>query len=201
MKREIINNVFTRPEASAGDDIRGVNVTVNPSVAFFESIGEVAWMQDVLEVKVWMCEVHGRATVSKNNQIVISARSHPLVSDTLTNGDQRSRPHTVNLAPGTIVQAGVSVVMRSGFRTVTAAVGIVPEVEEDLDNGPLGLVPFVDDTAYNAGKSRTHRVSVTIQGVIPLTPQDAELISNLRQDVADHGEDHVRKVLELVTSA
>jgi hypothetical protein len=202
MNKDLIEQVFERPDASAGTDLRGADVTVVPRLAFVDDDGNrVDWLDDVENVKVWMCEVHGRAHVSQVNRVVISAFSKPLHSDALTDGSRKFRRHTVNLAPGTIVQGGISLTMKNGWRTVIAAVGIVPKIEEvDLDDDALIDVPFVDDCAVTAGKSRTHQISVALHGVRPLLPEDAALLSNQRHDVENHGEAKVRASLDLVTS-
>jgi len=194
MKRDLLNSVFPPPDVSSG---RRVKVTFKPHVSFLDDRNiEQNWLPDVAEVKCWMCVVHGQAHVSQHNGVVVSGRSKPLVSDTFENGDPMTAAQTVILAPGTIVQAGISIVRRNGFRMVTAAVGIVPEPElPDKDSVATELDNAV---AIKRSESVSHSATVEIKGVIQLPPADACLITNYREDIKKHGKGHVWAVLNLV---
>lgn len=201
MNKAMIEKVLERPDASAGVDIPGADVTIVPRLAFVDGDGcKADWLDDVDEARVWVFEVSGRAHVSEVNNVVISGRKQSLYRDKLTGGGRTFRKHTLNLVPGTIVQAGITVQLKCGWKSVIAAVGVVPEIEEvDLNDDAPIEVPFFDDCAVTCGKSRTHQVSIAVQGVVPLRPEDAALISNFRHDIEVHGEDKVRAVLDLVT--
>lgn len=172
---------------------RCCSVVLRPSVKFFDGETEVHWLHEVDEIKVWMCKVHGRAWVSKRGT-VISARSRPLFSDTNIKYDPFTSAQLVSLPVGTMVQAGISVVRRNGFRTVTAAVGIVPEHDK------ASVMPWMQGVAEKVSDSKSPRATVQIEGVIQLTAQDARLISCYRQDIKDHGEAHVRAIVDLVAN-
>ncbi|WP_207261286.1 hypothetical protein [Desulfovibrio sp. Huiquan2017] len=201
LNRETIRNIFAAPNASTTDE-RLVNVTIKPDVLFVDGRGqEKDWLPDVEEVKTWACVVHGQCYVSKHNNVVLSGRSRPLVNDTCLKGDLATGAQTLRLAPGTIVQAGISIVFRNGFRTVTAAVGIVPEPEPDLADDGCGAVRVWPlDVAVKTSESVTHAATIWIEGVVQLSPEDARLISNFREDIRIHGEKHVRKVLDFVAN-
>ncbi|WFS63864.1 hypothetical protein LF599_06800 [Pseudodesulfovibrio thermohalotolerans] len=199
LSTETIRDVFGAPEASTD---RLVPVTVRPDVRFLDGRGlEKDWLPDVEEVKTWACVVHGQCYVSKHNNVVLSGRSRPLVNDTCFKGDLATGAQTLRLAPGTIVQAGISIVLRNGFRTVTAAVGIVPEpnpLPADNDFSDVNLWPL--DAAVKTSESITHFATIKVIGVVQLSPEDARLISNFREEIRIHGEKHVRKVLNFVAN-
>ncbi|QGY41426.1 hypothetical protein GM415_15305 [Pseudodesulfovibrio cashew] len=199
LSREMIRNIFRAPEASTD---RLVRVTVRPDVRFLDGRGrEKDWLPDVDEVKTWACVVHGQCYVSKHNGVVLSGRSRPIVNDTCQDGDLATGAQTVRLAPGTIVQSGISIVLRNGFRTVTAVVGIVPEpnpIPADNDFSDVNLWP--QDAAVKTSESLTHFATIKVEGVVQLSPEDARLISNFREDIRIHGEKHVRKVLDFVAN-
>ncbi|WFS64024.1 hypothetical protein LF599_07625 [Pseudodesulfovibrio thermohalotolerans] len=204
LSREMIKGIFGGPDASAAAaQDRLVPVTVRPDVRFVDGRGrEKDWLPDVDEVKTWACVVHGQCYVSKHNNVVLSGRSRPLVNDTCDEGDLATGAQTVRLAPGTIIQAGISIVLRNGFRTVTAVVGIVPEPEPDLADDGFGVVgAWPPDVAVKTSESVTHSATIEIDGVVQLSPEDARLISNLREEVKVHGEEHVRRVLDFVSGA
>jgi hypothetical protein len=199
LSREMIRNIFRAPEASTD---RLVRVTVRPDVRFLDGRGrEKDWLPDVDEVKTWACVVHGQCYVSKHNGVVLSGRSRPLVNDTCQERDLATGAQTIRLAPGTIVQAGISIVLRNGFRTVTAAVGIVPEPKPNIaDDGCGAIQVWPPDVAVKTSESVTHMATIGIEGVVQLSPKDARLISNFREEIKDHGEEHIRRVLDFVAN-
>jgi hypothetical protein len=139
--------------------------------------------------------------VSKHNGVVLSGRSRPLVNDTCQERDLATGAQTIRLAPGTIVQAGISIVLRNGFRTVTAAVGIVPEPKPNIaDDGCGAIQVWPPDVAVKTSESVTHMATIGIEGVVQLSPKDARLISNFREEIKDHGEEHIRRVLDFVAN-
>jgi hypothetical protein len=79
---------------------------------------------------------------------------------------------------------------------VTAAVGIVPQPE--LGEKDSVATKFDNAVAINRSESVSHSATVEIEGVIQLSPADACLITNYREDIKKHGKGHVWAVLNLV---
>lgn len=168
----------------------GIDIVFRPKVTFYRGATEVGWNTQVDEVKTWLSTVEGRAHVGKRNGVVYTGNRGLICSDTFHQREEPSAPTSYSVPVGTIVQSGISVTLRNGFRDITAVVGIVMEPPSILSER---------DYAVTHGKNRTHRAVVQMDNVVQLSPADAALICRLRQEIAEHGEDHVKRFLELVT--
>jgi len=187
MNREELIKAISEPPAPETN----VSIVFRPEVTFFKGDKEVGWHTQVEEVKTWMATVQGRAYVGKCNNVVFTGNRGLICSDTYRRHEEPSEPMGYSVPVGTIVQAGISVILRNGFRDITAAVGIIVEPPNALSER---------DYAVTKGRNRTHRAVVEMDNVVQLTPDDAALICRLRQEIVKHGEDHVRRFLELVTN-
>lgn len=185
MNREELMQTISEPPAPQAR----VDVVFRPEVTFYKGDTEVDWNTQVEEVKTWMSTVEGRAHVSKRNGVVFTGNRGLICSDTYHRHEEPSDPMSYSVPAGTIIQAGISITQRNGFRDITAAVGIVVEP-------PIALSER--DYAVTHGRNRTHRSFVQMDNVVQLSPEDAALICRLRQEIVEHGEDHVRRFLELV---
>lgn len=185
MNREELIKAISEPPAPE----TRVSVVFRPKVTFFKGNTEVGWHTQVEEVKTWMATVQGRAHVSKRNGVVYAGNRGLICSDTFRRHEEPSEPMCYSVPVGTIVQAGISVILRNGFRDITAALGVIVKPPNVLSER---------DYAVTKGRNRTHRAVVEMDNVVQLTPADAALICRLRQEVMEHGEDHVRKFFNLV---
>ncbi len=184
------------PAASAGETEANGLITVKPTVAFHGPHGgEAGWNKAVDTVRVWVSEVRGEALVSKHGVVIsrsgVNGRSNVMYCDTYGKGDDQIGEQSIELPFGTVVQAGITIEMRSGRRFVTTTVGIVPEQSPWDRPG--------DNVAVGTSRIRTNAAEILIEGVVQLSPEGAALVSKMRHQVAVHGEDHVRAVLGLVT--
>lgn len=186
MNREELIKVISEPPAPE----TSVSVVFRPKVTFYKGDTEVGWHPQVEEVKTWMAIVEGRAYVGKRNGVVYTGNRGLICSDTYHQHEEPSEPMNYSVPIGTIVQAGISITLRNGFRDITAAVGITV--------GPPSVLSE-RDYAVTKGRNRTHRAIVEMDNVVQLTPADAALICRLRQEVMEHGEEHVKRILDLVT--
>ena len=182
------------PATSAVEEANGL-IAVKPTVAFHGPHGgEAGWNKAVDTVRVWVSEVRGEALVSKHGVVIsrgINGRSNVVYCDTYGKGDNPIREQSIELPFGTVVQAGITIEMRSGRRFVTACVGIVPEQSHWDRPG--------DNVAVGTSRIKTNSTNIQVEGVVQLSPEDAALVSKMRHQVQVHGEDHVRAVLGLVT--
>ncbi len=166
----------------------GVNVVFRPAVHFFQGETEVGWGQQVKEVKCWLATVQGRVSVSEKSGVLFATSGTLLHCDTFIQHDPPTAPMSYQLPIGTLVQAGISIVMRTGYSEVTATVGIIAEPPNDISQR---------DYACTTGKKQTHHAVVEMDNVVQLTPADAALVSRLRQEVVEHGEERVKRFLSL----
>ena len=185
MNREELIKAISEPPAPE----TSVSVVFRPKVTFFKGDTEVGWHTQVEEVKTWMATVQGRAHVSKRNGVVYAGNRGLICSDKYRRHEEPSEPMSYSVPIGTIVQAGISISLRNGFRDITAAVGIIVEPPSTLSER---------DYAVTHGRNHTHRAAIQIDNVVKLIPEDAALICRLRQEIKEHGEDHVRRFLDLV---
>lgn len=185
MNREELIKAISEPPAPE----TSVSVVFRPIVTFFKGDTEVGWHTQVEEVKTWMATVQGRAHVSKRNGVVYAGNRGLICSDAYHQHEEPNDPMHYSVPIGTIVQAGISVILRNGFRDITAAVGIIVEPPSVLSER---------DYAITHGRNRTHRAVIQLDNVVQLSPGDAALICRLRQEIMEHGEDHIRRFLELV---
>ena len=183
------------PAASAGETEANGLIAVKPTVAFHGPHGgEAGWNKAVDTVRVWVSEVRGEALVSKHGVVIsrgINGRSNVVFCDTFGKGDDHIGEQLIELPFGTVVQAGITVEMKSGRRFVTTCVGIIPEQG--------GLDHRRDNMAVGTSKIKTNDAKIIVEGIVQLSPEDAALVSKMRHQVAVFGEDHVRAVLGLVT--
>lgn len=180
--------------ASAVEEANGV-IAVKPTVTFNGPNGcEAKWNKHVNVVRVWVSEVKGEAMVSKHGVVIsrgVNGRSNVVYCDTFGKGDEHIGEQVIELPSGTVVQAGITVEMKSGRRFVTTTVGIVPE-QDALDHRR-------DNLAVGTSRIKTNDAQILVEGIVQLSPEDAALVSKMRHQVQVHGEDHVRAVLGLVT--
>lgn len=178
------------PAASAGETEANGLITVKPTVAFHGPHGgEAGWNKAVDTVRVWVSEVRGEALVSKHG--VVISRSGVVYCDTFGKSDDPIGEQLIELPYGTVVQAGITIEMKSGRRFVTTCVGIVPEQGQGDRPG--------DNVAVGTSRIKTNSANIIVKGVVQLSPEDAALVSKMRHQVQVFGEDHVRAVLGLVT--
>ena len=182
------------PATSAVEEANGV-IVVKPHVTFNGPNGyEAKWNKHVNVVRVWVSEVKGEAMVSKHGVVISRAsngRSNVVFCDTFSKGDDPIGEQLIALPFGTVVQAGITIEMRSGRRFVTACVGIVPEQGQGDRPG--------DNVAVGTSRIKTNSANILVKGIVQLSPEDAALVSKMRHQVQVFGEDHVRAVLGLVT--
>ncbi|SOB58018.1 protein of unknown function [Pseudodesulfovibrio profundus] len=194
MNAEQLEQIFG-PAASASKTEANGLIAVKPSVVFHSPHGgEAGWNKAVDTVRVWVSEVRGEALVSKHGVVIsrgINGRSNVVYCDTYGKGDDPIDEQSIELPFGTVVQAGITIEMRSGRRFVTACVGIVPE--------QCGLDHRRDNVAVGTSRIKTNDAQILVEGIVQLSPEDAALVSKLRHQVQVFGEDHVRAVLGLVT--
>lgn len=167
-----------------------VSIVFRPEVTFYKGNTEVGWHTQVEEVKTWMATVQGRAHVSKRNGVVYAGNRGLICSDKYRRHEEPSDPMSYSVPVGTIIQAGVSITLRNGYRDITAVVGIIVEPPSVLSER---------DYAVTKGRNRTHRAVVEMDNVVQLIPEDAALICRLRQEIVEYGEEHVKRVIDLVT--
>ena len=136
-----------------------------------------------------MAIVQGRAHVSKRNGVVYAGNRGLVCGDTYRRHEEPSEPMSYSVPVGTIIQAGVSITLRNGYRDIMAAVGITVEPPSVLSER---------DYAVTKGRNRTHRAVVEMDNVVQLTPADAALICRLRQEVMEHGEKRVRQLINIL---
>jgi hypothetical protein len=183
------------PAASAGETGATGVIVVRPTVTFNgPNCCEAKWNKFVDTVRVWVSEVKGEALVSKHGVVIsrgVNGRSNVVYCDTYGKGDDPIGEQSIELPIGTVVQAGITIEMRSGRRFVTTCVGIVPEQGQGDRPG--------DNVAVGTSRIKTDSANIIVEGVVQLSPEDAALVSKMRHQVQVHGEDHVRAVLGLVT--
>ncbi|MGE4192197.1 MAG: hypothetical protein AB7E51_02285 [Pseudodesulfovibrio sp.] len=193
MNAEQLEQIFGTA-ASSVEEANGV-IVVKPTVTFNGPNGcEAKWNKHVETVRVWVSEVKGEALVSKHGVVIssgVNGRSNVVYCDTFGKGDEQIGEQLIELPFGTVVQAGVTIEMKSGRRFVTTCVGIVPDHGEWDRTG--------DNVAVGTSKIKTNDAKILVEGIVQLSPEDAALVSKLRHMVEVFGEDHVRAVLGLVT--
>lgn len=194
MNAEQLEQIFG-PAASAGETEANGLIVVKPTVVFHGPHGgEAGWNKAVDTVRVWVSEVRGEALVSKHGVVIsrgINGRSNVVYCDTYGKGDDQIGEQSIELPFGTVVQAGITIEMRSGRRFVTTTVGIVPEQSPWDRPG--------DNVAVGTSQIKTNSTNILVKGIVQLSPEDAALVSKIRHQVQVFGEDHVRAVLGLVT--